>query len=102
MSQHTIQTYQEESTNADWRWRIVVKDTGDVVADSGEGYRNKKDMLNSLFGIFFGDYDETFLDLYVEWNPEDDPMGVQRQPDAPPVEVPELTKEALNPATGAP
>lgn len=75
MSQHvhSIETYQD--TAGEWRWRIMVipgtpgGEKGDIVADSAEGYVNKKDMLNALFGIYFTDYDESFLTLYAEWMP---------------------------------
>jgi hypothetical protein len=73
MSTHNIETYQRADSK--WSWRINVG--GDIVAtDGGQGYENKKDMLNSLFGIFFGTFDESFLTLYQEWNPEGNNQGV--------------------------
>lgn len=70
---HNIETYQDNA--GEWRWRISVTpgtpggEKGDVVADSGEGYKNKKDMLTSLFGMFFATFDESFLTLYAELFP---------------------------------
>ena len=72
---HRIETY--EDVKGEHRWRIVVTPgtpvgtEPDVVAVSPDGYKNKKDMLNSLFGIFFASFDDSFLALYAEWNPED-------------------------------
>jgi len=71
MSLHSIEVYQEEHqlnesvSLGDWRWRVKVGDN--IVADSAEGYRNKKDCLHSLFGLWFGTWDESFLGLYNEW-----------------------------------
>jgi len=31
----------------EWRWRLVA-DNGNIVADSGEGYKNKVDALQSI------------------------------------------------------
>lgn len=82
MSLHTINTYKDKQDQ--WRWSIAVTPgtpagtPEDVVADSGQGYANRKDMLNSLFGILFGSYDDSFLELYAEWNPDNaqDNVGV--------------------------
>ena len=47
-------------------WQITVGD--DIVAtDHGQGYNNKQDALHSLFGIFLGTWDTSFLDLYEQW-----------------------------------
>lgn len=47
-------------------WRITVGD--DVVAtDHGQGYNNEQDVLHSLFGLFLGTWDTSFLDLYAKW-----------------------------------
>ncbi len=34
-------------SNGEWRWRIIAKN-GNVLADGGEGYKNKKDAKNGL------------------------------------------------------
>jgi hypothetical protein len=67
MSLHTINTYQDKQ--GQWRWNISVTPgtpggtPDDVVADS-------------FFGVYFGTYDDSFLELYQEWNPSDDGQGV--------------------------
>lgn len=67
MSIHTVESYKREGDNK-LGWRVRVGD--DVVAtDGGQGYENKKDMLDAFFGMYFGTYDESFLELYAEWNP---------------------------------
>jgi hypothetical protein len=74
---HTIRDY--EDAEGKWRWAIAVTPgtpagtEPDVVADSGQGYANREDMLKSFFGIFFGTFDETFLALYGEWMPPEVP-----------------------------
>jgi uncharacterized protein YegP (UPF0339 family) len=60
---HSLESYKDAS--GEWRWRI--KANGNIVADSGEGYKNEKDALTSLFGIYFAEYDESFLDVYTRW-----------------------------------
>lgn len=78
---HKINDFKD--ANGDWRWNIVVTPgtpggtPDDIVATSAEGYSNRKDMLNSLFGHFFATYDESFFELYREWNPE---AGLQEVP----------------------
>ncbi len=77
MTDHSIETYQDE--NGDHRWKIVQhypsrKHLGlpvdEIVAQSAVGYEDKNEMFKSLFGIFFGDYDDSFLSAYNEWHPE--------------------------------
>ena len=70
-AKHAIKDYKDK--DGKWRWNITVTPgtpagtEPDIVADSGQGYNNKQDMLNSLFGIFFTDYDESFMRLFEEW-----------------------------------
>jgi hypothetical protein len=53
----------------DGKWTWVIKVGDDVVAsDANQGYENEKDCLHSLFGMFFGTWDESYLDLYEKWN----------------------------------
>jgi hypothetical protein len=69
-------------------WRINVGD--DVVAtDGSQGYENKKDALHSLFGVFFGDWDESFLTLYADWQAyhPDQYTKVPGTEDGPPVRI---------------
>ena len=64
MSEHVIDVYQDARN--EYRWRIRAEN-GSILADSGEGYKNKADCLHGLFGLFFGAYDDTFLTHYAEW-----------------------------------
>lgn len=64
MSLHKI--YTGERGDGKWSWHIKVGD--DIVAsDASQGYNNEQDALHSLFGIFFGTWDESFLDAYARW-----------------------------------
>jgi len=82
MSTHQVQDYKDHEGN--WRWRIIALGTkgsaveDNIVADSSQGYANRVDMLKSFFGIFFGEYDDSFLALYNTWNPQ--PSQVEYQP----------------------
>ena len=52
----------------DGKFTWVAKMGDNVVAsDANQGYENRKDALQSFFGLFFGIWDETFLALYGEW-----------------------------------
>jgi len=51
----------------DYRWSIWIGDPPVVLAYSGHGYANESDCLHSLFGIFFGTWDESFLANYGKW-----------------------------------
>lgn len=83
MSQHQLQTYKDEE--GQHRWRVVVlapvphgpndEVAPSIVADSSQGYSNKSDMMKSFFGIFFGDWDDSFLGEYNEWSPADNQVG---------------------------
>ncbi len=79
MSDHKVETYVDDA--GEHRWRVLV-DPGtpagtepDIVAVSPDGYKNRDDMLSSFFGVYFGDYDESFLALYNEWDPEKNRVG---------------------------
>lgn len=84
MSVHSIETYEDKA--GEHRWRIKAGN-GAIIADSSEGYKNRVDMLKSLFSIFFGDYDESFLTLYAEWNPEENQPELPFEPEQVPAEV---------------
>jgi hypothetical protein len=61
---HSIETYEREDGKRGWR----IVSGGDVVAnDAGQGYNNEQDSLDALFGMFFGAYDDSFLELYQKW-----------------------------------
>jgi hypothetical protein len=84
---HTVEPYKRE--DGKHAWRIKVGD--DVVAtDGGQGYENRKDMLQSFFGLYFGKYDESFMDLYDEWRPHGAPSTPEEVAD----------ERALNSETG--
>jgi hypothetical protein len=60
----SMETYEREDGKRGWRIKVV----DDVVAtDGNQGYENEEDALDSLFGIFFGAWDESFLELYAKW-----------------------------------
>jgi hypothetical protein len=63
MSLHHVEDYTDDA--GETRWRITVGD--DVVAVSPDGYTDRRNALHSLFGIWFGNWDESFLSLYQEW-----------------------------------
>jgi hypothetical protein len=64
MSLHHVETY--ETHDGKTGFRIKVGD--DIIAnDARQGYNNRQDALHSLFGIWFGNWDESFLALYNEW-----------------------------------
>ena len=81
-----VEVYEDQG----WRWRVTERsDTIDtrVIARSPEpGFDTKPEALKSMFGIFFGDYDESFLTLYGEFNP--DAQFVETQDVGEPVSVP--------------
>lgn len=71
-----------------WVWKIM--ESGDEpdakVIARGPAFKTKPEALKSMFGIFFGDYDESFLTLYGEFNP--DAQFVETQDVGEPVSVP--------------
>ena len=67
MTVHHIETYEAQGKHF---WRITTDDDKVLVADSLGGHDTKHEALKSMFGLFFGDYDESFLTLYAEWNPD--------------------------------
>lgn len=93
MSDHHVETYEREDKKRGWR--ITVG--GDIVAtDGGQGYENEKDCLAGLFGNFFGQWDDSFLELYQKWQKyagqqydvppeaqEGVPVAIRRKDDAP-------------------
>lgn len=82
MSLHTVEDYKREDGKLGWRVTVGEGDNKKVVAtDGGQGYENKKDMLQSFFGLFFGTYDESFLELYNEWKPDGGPQTEQEADD---------------------
>jgi uncharacterized protein YegP (UPF0339 family) len=80
--------YVSQRADGKWQWQIKVGD--DVVAsDASQGYENKQDALHSLFLIFFGDWNETFLTLYADWQAYAGEAGSlpEGAEDGPPVRV---------------
>ena len=64
MSVHSMEVYQRADSK--WSWRVKVGD--DVVAsDASQGYERKRDCLHSMFGLWFADWNESFLTHYQEW-----------------------------------
>jgi hypothetical protein len=71
-----------------WTWSITESgdDVEPRVVARGPSFKTKPEALKFLFGLFFGDYDESFLTLYAEFNPDGqfvetqdvgEPVGVQ-------------------------
>jgi hypothetical protein len=80
---HRMETY--ERSDGKRGWRFLVDD--DVTAtDGGQGYENEKDCLAGLFGNFFDEWDDSFLELYQKWQSY---KGVE-----PPAQTPE-TQEGV-------
>jgi hypothetical protein len=71
-----------------WVWKIMesVDDAEPRAIARGPSFKTKPQALKSLFSIFFGDYDESFLTLYAEFNP--DGQFVETQDVGQPVSVP--------------
>jgi hypothetical protein len=100
MTVHHIETYRDHTEKHFWR---ITDDEGELIADSLKGHETRTESLKSLFSLFFGDYDESFLTLYAEWNPQDglipapepEPVHIYRKEDAPDPEqhMEELLKE---------
>lgn len=40
--------YRDNSPDKEWRWRLWAANHSDVLADSGEGYKNKQDCLHAI------------------------------------------------------
>lgn len=72
---HEVQPFQNEQHQ--WGWRVVVlpqpsdvEQAPTVVAESPVLHTEKSAMMAAFFGVFFGDYNDSFLALYNEWHPE--------------------------------
>lgn len=72
--QHEVQPYVD--TAGEHRWRVVVKGTegsaveDNIVADSGEGYKDRDECAKAFFGMLFGDWNDSVLAFYNMWHPE--------------------------------
>ena len=64
-----IDVYEDPSG---WTWKITESnDDARWAIAHGPVFKTKPEAMKSMFGLFFGDYDESFLTLYAEWNPSD-------------------------------
>ena len=86
MSVHQIRIYEGQDR---YMWRILtmpedpkINDAPRVIAESSRDYGSRFELLKDLFSIFFGDYDESFLTLYAEWNPDNSGHAWQQAPRA--------------------
>jgi hypothetical protein len=61
---HHVETYETKDDKIGWR--VTVGDNI-ISSDARQGYENEKDALQAFFGQFFGEWDETFLGLYQQW-----------------------------------
>ncbi len=57
-----LQPYQDQA--GEWRWRRIA-DNGNIIATSGEGYKNKRDMLEMA--------EANFPDDKLDWTLTIDP-----------------------------
>lgn len=65
---HHMEVYKRADGKYAWRITVGKGDNADiVVTDGGQGYEHKIDCLAGLFGNFFGEWDESFLELYADW-----------------------------------
>jgi uncharacterized protein YegP (UPF0339 family) len=64
-----VETYKR--SDGKWAWRITAKrgnlPDAIIATDGGQGYENEADALNSLFSVFFGTYDTSFLAAHNRW-----------------------------------
>lgn len=78
MSLNNFETYKDEADPAggydggQTRWRVTTgneQGTGErnIVAVSPDGYTNERDALSAFFTMFFGTWDESFLEKYDQW-----------------------------------
>src|SRR5262245_14992744 len=81
MSLHRIETFTRHDDKHGWK--ICVGD--DVVAFSTIGFDTEAEMLDSLFGIFLGTWDLSFLGLYQKW--QDGLSRLKLPDDSPPVRI---------------
>ena len=65
MTVHHIEITQ---TGSGYDWYIRNDDV--IVANSFKSFPSRYEALKSLFGIFFGTWDESFLELYAKWMEE--------------------------------
>ena len=61
-SGNRIETYQTD--DGKWAWKI--ENEGAVLA-SNQGYDDEASLLQGLFSVFFGSYDDSFLALHRRW-----------------------------------
>jgi hypothetical protein len=83
-----------------WTWKIT-KSSDEFEPRPiarGPSFSTKYEAMSSMFGLFFGDYDESFLALYAEWNPE--AQFIQTEDVGEPVSVPDTPQMAGNPPWG--
>lgn len=57
-----IETYQDE--DGKWGWKIQNDDN--LLAER-QGYDDEASLLQGLFSVFFGSYDDSFLALHRRW-----------------------------------
>lgn len=61
---HRMETYEREDGKRGWRF-LSGEDI--TATDGGQGYNNEEDCLAGLFGNFFDEWDDSFLELYQRW-----------------------------------
>lgn len=61
-SGNRIETYQGD--DGKWGWRIWASEN---VLAGCNGYENEHSLLEGLFSVFFGSYDNSFLAMHKRW-----------------------------------
>lgn len=55
-----------KDSTGEWRWNLIVSNNGNIVADSGESYKNRKDCYAAIDTIKHGISLETPVDQEYE------------------------------------
>lgn len=72
---NTVKFYDRLDGKVNWRVDAEREEDGkkwNVLIAHGRdsGYDTKGEAQRDFFGLFFGDYDESFLAAYNEWDPQ--------------------------------
>lgn len=61
-SGNRIETYQTD--DGKWAWKILANET---LLAGCNGYEDEPSLLDGLFSVFFGSYNESFLAAHKRW-----------------------------------
>lgn len=59
---------QYERVDGKLAWRIVTGEDNIIAVDGNQGYDTEQHLLDDLFAVFFGAYDESFLAAHKKWS----------------------------------